>query len=120
MTPHTEAFKTWINSKGPWFRVSKDPRYADQPMAGNKLGVLVKHLNDACGGERERRSFLKFVFGVESSKQLTCRQMNALYLWLEPRPNDEGVWAVRAQAAATAKEVVRAVLIEAGQQEMVL
>lgn len=117
---HAEEFKVWINGDGPWRRVGKDARYADHPMVDTKLGVLVKHLNDACGGERERRSFLKYIYGVDSSKDLTCRQMNALYLWLEPRPDAEGVWRPRALAVSTAKEVVRAALIDAGQQEMLL
>ena len=94
-------------------------------MPDSKRGAMVAHLEDLCGGEPERRSFLKYVFGVSSSADLTCRQQNALYLWLAPQkvssdPKDKRWVVSNPKARATAGAVVDAAIVEAGQPEMTL
>lgn len=114
------AFKQWINSDSPWAQRGKP--VDNQPMLDSKRGAMIAHLEDVCGGEKQRRSFLKYLFGIDSSADLTCRQQNALYLWLAPKPvNDSKQWTVsNPKARATAEAVVRAALLEAGQQELPL
>lgn len=113
-----QGFREWITS---------DKVFADhgcpvdnQPMLNSKRGAMIAHLEDVCGGEPERRSFLKYVFGVESSADLTCRQQNALYLWLAPQkansdPTDKRWVVTNPKARSTAAAVVSAALVEAGQ-----
>ena len=112
------AFKRWINSDK-IFTDSGRP-VDNQPMLDSKRGALISHLESVCGGEKQRRSFLKYLFGVDSSADLTCRQQNALYLWLAPKSvAGSKQWTVsNPKARATAEAVVRAALIEAGQLEM--
>lgn len=114
-----EAFKAWITSD----QVFRDHgTFVDnQPMLDRKRGAMIAHLEDICGGEAERRSFLKYVFDVDSSADLHCRHQNALYLWLAPQrvnPHDDNDkrWEVgNAKARATAAAVVAAALRAAGQ-----
>lgn len=118
-TQTAEAFRSWITS---------DRAFADhgrqvdnQPMLDTKRGAMIAHLEELCGGEKPRRSFLKYVFGVDSSADLTCRAQNALYLWLAPKPEEPGSkhWVVtNPRARNTAMAVLAAALIAAGQQEL--
>lgn len=114
---HAEAFREWINSD----RAFTDHRKPvdNFPMLDSKRGAMIGHLEQLCGGERERRTFLKYVFNVESSADLHCRQQNALYLWLAPRKDDlAGQWGIgNAKAPATVAAVLRAALVAAGQME---
>jgi hypothetical protein len=113
------AFRQWITTDAV-FTAHECP-VDNRPMLNSKRGAMIAHLEDVCGGEAERRLFLAYVFGVDSSADLTCRQQNALYLWLAPfkvRPNDpdDKRWAVgNPRAAATAAAVVTAARLAAGQ-----
>jgi hypothetical protein len=115
------AFKAWINSDAPFELAHADPALAARPLVPHHLGALIGHLNRVCGGDGERRSFLKYCFDVDSSKLLHVRHINALYYWLRVQPDAEGAWHVtNAKAAATAAAVVRESLLAAGQMEMPL
>jgi hypothetical protein len=126
MVSHTEtaqAFKAYIHSD----RIFADrgKPVDNQPMLDSKRGAMLGHLEELCGGVKERHTFLRYVFGVDSSTALTCRQQNALYLWLAPKPADliagASTWVVtNPRAKATAAAVLAAALIEAGQMELEL
>lgn len=110
-------FKAWINSpqvfaaRG-W---SEARSYTASPQ---HIGPIAAYLDDLCGGEKERRSFLRWVFGVDSLKLLSPIQLNSLWAWLSPAPLDNGEWGCRAECRHWAGQVVRQALIDAGQMEM--
>lgn len=116
-----EAFREWIMSDQVF--TDHGQKVDNQPMLNSKRGAMLGHLDEICGGEPERRSFLKFVFGVDSSTALTCRQQNALYLWLAPQkaspdPADKRWIVSNPKARATAAAIVKAARLAAGQLEM--
>lgn len=116
-----DEFKAWINSDEPFKLAGADPAKAAQPVVPHHLGALIGHLNDLTGSDGARRSFLKYLFGVDSSKLLHVRHVNALYYWLAVRPDPEGKWIVtNPRARATAAAVVSAALVAAGQMQMEL
>ena len=113
-----EAFRQWITSDQVW--ADHNTPINNYPMLSSKRGAMIHHLEELCGGEPERRSFLKYVFGVDSSADLTCRQQNALYLWLDPqKANDDPAdkrWIVsNPKAPATVAAVLDTVRRAAGQ-----
>lgn len=90
-----------------------------EPLSRGALGAATHHLETACGGERERRTFLRAVFGVGSSKDLTDDERSALYTWLSPVEAEDGRWVVgNPDAGPAAREVVREALLDAGQLEL--
>ena len=116
-----DDFKAWINSDAPFELANAAPAKAAQPVVSHHLGALIGHLNQLCGGDGERRSFLKYCFDVDSSKLLHVRHINALYYWLNVKPDDEGKWQItNPRARATAAAVVTAALVAAGQMQMPL
>lgn len=115
------AFREWINSDAPFKLAGADTSKASQPCVPHHFGALMGYLDGLCGDAGRRRSFLKYVFGVDSGKDLHVRHINALYYWLAVRPDDDGKWHVtNPKATATAQAVVTAALVEAGQLEMEL
>jgi hypothetical protein len=111
-----KAFKAWVNSDAPFKLAHARPSEAAQPLVPHHLGALVGHLNTVCGSDDARRLFLHYCFGVDSSKALHVRQINALYYWLRVAPDREGKWSVtNAKASATAAAVVAVSRLAAGQ-----
>jgi len=89
---YTTRFKTWLNMPPPIL----------ESVSRGKRSAIVGHLNDLFGGDDNRHKFLRWAFGVESSKRLSDAQLCRLYAWLGPQCIDD-VWIVRAQAIETAK-----------------
>lgn len=110
-------FRAWLNSPAVFTARGWSQSRAAMP-APNHTGLIASYLNDLCGGERERRSFLRYLFGVDSLKKLDTTQLNALWAWLSPAPLDNGEWGVLPQCKHWAGLVVRAAAVEAGQLEL--
>lgn len=77
-------------------------------------GAYVGWLDAICGGARERRLLLHYLFGAESSNDLTGQQWDCLRRWLRPRCHD-GVWSIAEECRREAQSLIRLALIEAGQ-----
>ena len=83
-----------------------------------KKGAIVGHLEEICGGKKERRTFLRSVYGVLSSRDLEPWQWNALWRWLGPPIEFGGKWYPHPECEPETRALLRAALIEAGQVEM--
>lgn len=142
--PNPAEFRRWLDTAGPWRVAGREAEYpkADQPLVNlstgkpvNVYGLVVSGLNRLCGGDEGRHQFLKYVYGQASSRALTVRQINALYMWLHPRKFDaaefipvdylapeargqNGDWCVRAKCKPVADAVVAAAREAAGQMEL--
>ena len=115
------AFRDWITSDAPFKLANADPAKASLPCVPHHLGALIGHLNDLTGSDGARRSFLKYLFAVDSSKSLHVRHINALYYWLAVRQDAEGKYYIsNPKARATAAAVVSAALVDAGQLQLEL
>lgn len=136
MTPTERAlaFREWITSDAPF---KGDATKAAFPTTAGTVGALVGHLNRVCGGDVNRRMFLHWCFGVDSSRDLHVRDRNALLAWLAPKHFDyaervpldyeapdldaeteRGQWLVRRQCRVTAEAVVEAARLALGQLAM--
>lgn len=103
-----------------------------EPLSMGHMGALIGHLEEVCGGDEQRHAFLAYIYGVDSSRQLTVEQWSRLKEWLDPRPIEEPVgpsgkqrWAVRAECYDEAKAAVsasylarRQAQIDAGQMDL--
>ena len=80
-------FKEWINSRAPFDLANANPALAARPLVPHHLGTLLGHLDVLCGGDENRRVFLRFCFANEDNNMLHVRHINALFYWLTIRPD---------------------------------
>lgn len=111
-------FRAWLNSPAV-FKARGWSESRSLIPAPQHVGPIAAYLDQLCGGERERHSFLRYVFGVDSLKKLNTLQQNSLWAWLSPAPLDDGTWGVLPRCKHWAEACGRAALIEAGQMELV-
>jgi hypothetical protein len=88
----------------------------DQYLAGT-MASLAGLVN---GNDANRHAILKYLFGVDSGKQLTSSQCRALRGWIGAERNDADEWIPNAFSVEEAKLMLRAFAIERGQRELPL
>lgn len=113
-----EEFKQWLNSPAV-FAARRWSQARSVTPAPQHVGPIAGFLDDICGGQKERHSFLRYVFGVDSLNKLNALQLNSLWAWLSPAPLADGTWGPLAQCKHWAGLVVRAAIIDAGQMELI-
>ena len=97
-------FRDWLNSPEV---MTELPPEGSPPVTPKFVGALVGHLNSICGSDERRHTFLRYLFGVTSSKHLTAKQWVALYAFLAPKQNpDDSKWYVWAECAHMARKVI--------------
>jgi len=73
------------------------------------------------GADTHRVTFLRFIWGVESSKELQDGQLAVMLDWLvDDRDPVTGDYAIKPHAKPEAQAVLRQVLQDAGQQELAI
>jgi hypothetical protein len=106
-------FKKFLNNTD-----GQIPTLTGERRVGRRKSITI-HLNELFDGDEGRRAFLNWGFGFKSSNDLTDRELHNLWRWLSPRRNDDtGEWTIRAECVRTANLVMRALQVEAGQQEL--
>ncbi len=92
------------------------------PISAAQLGLLVNKLNEVWAADPEadnyRRSVLKYVFGVDSAKDLTRAQAAILLDWLVEEPDDTGDYPLKPMAEREARLIIRQFVQDAGQIQM--
>ena len=68
-------------------------------------GAVIGLLNKACGGNGERKLLLKYIFGKESSKELTGAEWIGLMQWVELK-NVGDDWLPQKDFYTEAEEIV--------------
>lgn len=86
----------------------------------NQTGLIASKLEEVFAGDedatKKRRSVIRALFGVESTKDLTFAQARALLKWLISEHDQEtGDYYLSPDALRLAPEIVRLALTEAGQ-----
>jgi len=95
----------------------------DGMLRSDEQGSLIAgKMNECFAGESEadnsRRSVLKYLTGKDSSKTLTKTEARVILDWLVDDKNDTDDYPLKPHATQEAHNVLRAVLAEAGQQEL--
>ena len=92
------------------------------PISANQLSLLAGKLNEVWAGDAEadnnRRSVLKYLFAVDSAKELTRAQATVVLDWLIEGPDETGDYPLKPMAEREAKLVVRQYVEDAGQLTM--
>lgn len=82
-----------------------------------QTGLINKFLNDVLGDDKARRSVLFWLWGKESSKDLTDREMLAMWDRLKITKEDD-VWVADPAVLLEFQAIHRQALIDAGQLEL--
>lgn len=92
------------------------------PISAPQLSLLVSKLNEVWAADPEadnyRRSVLKYVFGVDSAKDLTKAQAAVVLDWLVEEPDDTGDYPLQPMAEREARLIIRQFVQAAGQMQM--
>jgi len=102
--------------------VHKDKAMA--PATGAQAGLIASLFTEAFAPDenatKEYHSALKFLFGVDSAKDLTFCQARATIDWLTSgKDKDTGEYILREGVEAKARLCLRQAMLDAGQQEIV-
>jgi len=114
-----ETVRGWLQKKAAKLAVQYGPR----PPSQAQIGLLASKLAEALGGgeegEKARHSVLFFVFGKESTKELSGAEASAVLNWLlEGKDEDTGDYIINELAAKEARLILRQCLKDAGQLDM--
>lgn len=84
----------------------KNPR----PYSSGGLGVSLQLLDKVCGGEGNRHTLFRKLFGVEtgSATELSNRQKSAVVQWVSPAKIDN-IWVCRSTLRAEVMELMKAI-----------
>ena len=92
------------------------------PISANQLALLAGKLNEVWAGDAEadnnRRSVLKYLFAVDSAKELTRAQATVVLDWLIEGQDETGDYPLKPMAEQEAKLIVRQYVEDAGQLTM--
>lgn len=99
-------------------------KHADKP-ANDKQRGLVSGMLEACfAGDMDstakRHSLTAYLIGVDTMRDATPAQVNALLDWVKPTKDEGGAYLPDAMAVKEAQAIVKQSMIEAGQTEMEL
>ena len=94
--------------------------YGNIEASDKQRGLVVGVLEECFGGmgnEKEKRaSVTAYLFGVESSKDLTGGQVKAILDWLKPERGSDGMYRACEEACSEARKIVVARMKDMGQQ----
>ena len=92
------------------------------PISANQLALVAGKLNEVWAGDAEadnnRRSVLKYLFAVDSAKDLTRAQAAVVLDWLIEGKDETGDYPLKPMAEKEAKLIVRQYVEDAGQLTM--
>jgi len=92
------------------------------PISANQLALVAGKLNEVWAGDAEadnnRRSVLKYLFAVDSAKDLTRAQAAVVLDWLIEGQDETGDYPLKAMAEQEARLIVRQYVEDAGQLTM--
>lgn len=97
---------------------TKTGKYANAAQRGLVAGMLKMCFAGFEDADNRRHGVEKYLWGVESSRDLTDAQVLAALDWLKPQKDSGGAYTPDAMAITEAKMVLHAHLLDAGQQEM--
>ena len=101
-------------------RVSRST--ATGPIPPNQLALVAGKLNEVWAGDPEadnnRRSVLKYLFAVDSAKDLTWAQAGVVLDWLIDGEDETGDYPLKPMAEQEARLIVRQFVEDAGQTTM--
>lgn len=102
---------------------SADKR-AGEGLGNYNAGILASNMELCFSGEpdsdHKRHVVLSYLFGVESTKDLTNGQILAAKNWLNVKPNESGEWMPEALAMQEARACYHQALRDEGQAELPL
>lgn len=98
------------NDLRPWLLGAAEQFTTESPLSDGWKKAVIGHLTRLTGGENGRHKFLAWVFGEESSTDLSERQWHALRAWLDIQKTDDGQWRPSELAIAEAKMAMAALL----------
>ena len=75
-------------------------------------------MNGILGGDKERHAWLKWTYGVESSKEVTGAKLQVVLDMLNPTYTDKKWIPTNKEATESIKAMFKQALIDAGQTEM--
>lgn len=104
-------------------RLKEQNGNANNPATQPQIGLLASKLEEVFAGQgdeaNKRRSVLKYLWGVDSAKELKFGQAKIALDWLIAEKDEEtGDYILNSDAVKEAKLVVRSFLVDAGQTEL--
>lgn len=111
MTRDAEIVRTWLRARAE--NIGR-PEASTPPQRG-----LAAYLLDrALGGAKERRIFLKWIYGSDTLKDRTKGELMALLDWLARTDPETERYYPESAASQEAKGCLRQALLDAGQLEL--
>jgi len=108
-----ETVRGWLTSKAAG-------KKRNGPPSPNQRGLMNGLLSKILGGDKERRSWISYAWGMTSSKDMTGAQVAATLDWLraERAGDGTGEYIPDPHAVEEARRMLRQAMVDTGQSDM--